>query len=202
MNEVTTHRPPLRATVSGSFKRHLRDVQVSVERLQANGVLVLSPAEPTVVDQFGDFVFVSSDRRRSIKGIQNRHLAAIQRSDFLWLCCADGYVGQSAAMEIGFAVANGVPVYADAAPSDLTLRQYVCPAGTVDSAVALVPAASRRSEISEPSLLVAPEKTLSLVQEELDTIETSLGDWTPRLDDPVERAAATARGLLSLHSTR
>jgi hypothetical protein len=48
----------------------------------------------------------------------------------LWLVCPDGYVGPSAAMEVGYAVASGCLVFADSAPSDWTLRQYVTPVGT------------------------------------------------------------------------
>src|SRR4051812_6526153 len=106
------HRPdhvpdhPTRATVSGSFRRAMGAVQEAVYRLTDAGAQVLSPADPRIVDQFGDFVFVASDRVRAIKLVQSRHLAAIAASDVLWLVAPDGYIGQSGAMEIGYAVAT------------------------------------------------------------------------------------------------
>ena len=100
-------------------------VQERVEQFAQLGAFVLSPSDPRIVDQFGDFVFVASDRVRRIRTVQGRHLEAIGASDLLWLVAPDGYVGQSAAMEIGYAAARDIPVYSDEVPSDLTLRQWV-----------------------------------------------------------------------------
>ena len=49
----------------------------------------------------------------------------IGSADFLWLVCPRGYLGASAVMEIGFAVAATAPVFGTHPPSDLTLRKYV-----------------------------------------------------------------------------
>jgi hypothetical protein len=191
-------RTQLRVTVSGSFKRHLREIQESVAFFQARDVAVLSPADPTIVDQFGDFVFVSSDIRRSIKGIQSRHLAAIQSSDFLWVCCPDGYIGQSASMEIGFAVASGVPVLCDSAPSDLTLRQFCEVTGSLQNAFAV--GFSRPTIAPTPNLLLAPAEAIAGVREQLDRLqEHLLVPSAHREDDPVETIAEAARSALTLH---
>lgn len=100
-------------------------VQDAVEEFSDRGALVLSPSDPRIVDQFGDFVFVASDAVRHIRSVQGRHLAAVGASDMLWLVAPEGYVGVSAAMEIGFAAAREIPVFSDQVPSDLTLRQWV-----------------------------------------------------------------------------
>src|SRR5436305_1073674 len=99
----------LRATVSGSFHRHMPAIEAAVGELWAKGVEVLSPANPQVVDFRGEFLFVASDRLRSIKLVQDRHLEAIGQSDFVWLVCPDGYTGPSACLEIGYARCAGVP---------------------------------------------------------------------------------------------
>src|SRR5215208_5165935 len=101
----------LTATVCGSFRRAMGAVAEAVYRLTDDGVRVLSPADPRVVDRFGDFLFVASDRARAIKLVESRHLAAIEASDFVWLEAPEGYIGQSGAMEIGFAIAVGTPVF-------------------------------------------------------------------------------------------
>ena len=62
-----------------------------------------------------------------VRLLQDRHLASLCHSNFLWLICPDGYVGQSASLELGFAIARGLPIYAEHLPDDLTLRQYVHP---------------------------------------------------------------------------
>jgi hypothetical protein len=117
--------PSMIATVSGSFHRHMHEIERAVHALACLGVRVVSPSDPRVVDARGEFLFVASDQVRSVRLVQDRHLDSISASDFLWLVCPDGYVGQSASMEVGFAVAKKVPIFSTAAPNDLTLRQYV-----------------------------------------------------------------------------
>ena len=189
---------PLFITVSGSFRRHLTAIQAAVAEFTDAGSVVLSPADPRIVDSFGEFVFVSSDLRRSIKGVQNRHLEAIRRSDFLWLACPDGYVGSSAALELGYAAAVGVPVYSDATPTDWTLRQYVTPVGSPASALA----AARLDQFGldaevVPSLLLTPEAGLAQAHQELDLVRHHLlDDRTPRQEDPVEDAVDRIRKIV------
>lgn len=118
-------RVGMRATVSGSFHRHMFGIGEAVGELRQRGVEVLSPSDPTVVDFIGEFLFVASDRLRSIKLVQDRHFEAIRHSDFLWVVCPDGYTGPSTAMEIGAAYLAGVPVYSDAPALDITVGEYV-----------------------------------------------------------------------------
>jgi hypothetical protein len=186
---------PIAVTVSGSFRRHLVAIHEAVESARAFGATVLSPADPRVVDSFGEFVFVSSDLRRSIKGVQNRHLEAIAQSDFLWLVCPDGYVGQSASMEVGYATAAGIPIYSDVAPSDWTIRQYVTPVGTLDIACAL----ARGIDVAPTditTLLLNPTESLERVRRELETVEGALRDRTPATTDAVEAPVRRIRRIL------
>src|SRR3984893_168546 len=115
----------LSATVSGSFHRHMEVITAAVQELTFLSMRVFAPADPRVVAHQGEFLFVASDRVRSVRLVQDRHLESIRAADFLWLVCPDGYVGQSAAMEVGFAAGVGVPIFSAHTPSDLTLRQYV-----------------------------------------------------------------------------
>lgn len=152
---------PVQVTVSGSFRRAMGRVQDVVGEFADRGAFVLSPADPRIVDQFGDFVFVASDAVRHIRTVQGRHLAAISASDLLWLVAPEGYVGVSAAMEIGFAAARKVPVFSDEVPSDLTLRQWVTVVAgpgealrRIDGGLGEKPAAGQ--EVAEGSVLLDP----------------------------------------------
>jgi len=195
-------RRSAQVTVSGSFRRHLPAIQDAVQTLRDLGIVVLSPADPRVAGSFGDFLFVRSDIRRSIKGVQNRHLEAISRSDFLWLVCPDGYVGQSAAMEIGFAVAAGVPVYSDGVPSDWTLRQYVTPTGTLAAALRVAEAEAPPIGVG-PSLLLEPEVALTVVRGQVDDIERRLlRDRAPEQADAVEDLVRGVRSIISVPTAR
>lgn len=158
----------IKATVSGSFRRAMGAVQNVVEELVAHGAFVLSPSDPRVVDQFGDFVFVASDRVRHIRTVQGRHLASIAASDFLWLVAPEGYVGVSAAMEIGFAAANDIPVFSDEVPSDLTLRQWVeVVAGPAAAIERVAPKATGAEPVSAGAVLLDPAAAIQASQEDL-----------------------------------
>jgi hypothetical protein len=166
-------------------------VSDAVYALTDAGVHVLSPADPRVVDQFGDFLFVASDRVRAIKLVQSRHLAAIEASDFLWLVAPEGYVGQSAAMELGYAVAVGTPVFCSEVPVDLTLRQYVRTPGTPAEAVREI-LRVRRGELTPedwPHVLLDPPTVLETAHADLEQIGRELTRPRPGAASAVADAA-------------
>ena len=146
-------RQMLRATVSGSFHRHMVPIYDAVGTLREKGVDVLSPSDPRVVDHLGEFLFVASDKLRSIKLVQNRHFEAIRNSDFLWVCCPDGYTGSSTAAEIGFAYAAGIPVLSDFAPSDVTLQHYVQRVKSLSEVIATARSRARSQDRTSHVLL-------------------------------------------------
>jgi len=160
------------AAVSGSFHRHMDAIGAAVQELMALSVRVLSPADPRIVAQQGEFLFVASDRVRSVRLVQDRHLESIRAASFLWLVCPDGYVGQSASMEIGFAAAVGVPIFATQVPSDLTLRQYVKIVPTLVEAVSTI--SSRSPQRRTEGVLIDPRASIEEAHDILDGIQTAL----------------------------
>jgi hypothetical protein len=101
----------LNATVSGGFHRHMPAIYEAVCFFRELGANVLSPADPRIVDNLGEFLFVASDKLRSIKLVEDRHLEAIRGSDLLWVVCPDGYTGPSTSGEILAATVLKVPVF-------------------------------------------------------------------------------------------
>ena len=187
----------LQATVSGSFRRAMSQVQASVYELTDRGARVLSPADPRVVDSVDGFVFLASDQTRSLRRTQDKHLAAIAASDLLWLVCPDGYVGTSAAMEIGYADHARVPVYATEAPSDSTLREYVT---VVPGIAAALTAAARTAADRWPraplGLLLDPAGAVQDAHAQLDRL--SAGLTSPAGSDPSAHARAVSALLAPL----
>lgn len=167
------------ATVSGSFHRYMREIEVAVHDLSVLGVKVVSPSDPRVVDAKGEFLFVASDRVRSVRLVQDRHLDSIAGSDFLWLVCPDGYVGQSASMEIGFAVARNIRVFSTAAPSDLTLRQYVEVVPSIEAVIHRHPRKAPR----QPTFLIDPHASIETAHAMLDRIEQAFRRSPQQIDD-------------------
>ena len=175
------------------------DVQSVVERFTDSGVLVLSPSDPRVVDSFGDFVFVASDQVRRLRTVQARHLAAIAASDLLWLVAPDGYVGQSAAMEIGFAVAHKVPIFCASVPTDLTLRQWVVSVPSEADAVRRVRQTTSRPAGPEVSLLLDPLPSIEASHVDLEVVRRGLaGSPDPQHTRAAEAAMLRVRERLLL----
>jgi hypothetical protein len=180
--------------VSGSFHRHMEPISSAVRELAALSVRVLSPADPRVVAAQGEFLFVASDRVRSVRLVQDRHLDSIRAADFLWLVCPDGYVGQSASMELGYAAAANIPIFATHAPSDLTLREYVSVVPTLSEALRRVEAnpQPRRPE----GILIDPHPSVEEAHHILDRIEAAL----TRQDTSGEPADVVYRGVADLQT--
>lgn len=120
-------RQPM-VTISGSFNRFLPQVRRAVEECWDDGALVLSPHQPTPYKEIvKGFILLEGDRHHSaqVRSVEDRHLACIARSDFLWVVCPDGYIGNATAMEIGYALAGDVPIYSLHRPGHFRIAEYV-----------------------------------------------------------------------------
>jgi hypothetical protein len=182
----------LTATVSGSFHRHMGAITDAVHELAALSVRVLSPADPRIVAQQGEFLFVASDAVRSVRLVQDRHLESIRAASFVWLVCPDGYVGQSASMEVGFAAAVGVPIFATQVPDDLTLRQYVKIVPTLIAALGMITASHQT--IPPEGILIDPHASVEQAHQILERIEHAL-TRTSGFEDPARRVHRDLTGL-------
>lgn len=114
----------LSAVLCGSFRRSPELLALTFAALNRE-FDVLSPSSIAWIDPSAEFVRLHDERDRDVNEIEQRHLSAIQNADFVWLFCPDGYVGSSAAMEVGYAHALGVPVLAELKPSDQTIAEMV-----------------------------------------------------------------------------
>ena len=188
----------LTVAVSGSFHRHMQAITAAVQQLATLSIRVLSPADPRIVAQQGEFLFVASDPVRSVRLVQDRHLESIRAANFLWLVCPDGYVGQSASMEVGFAAAVGVTIFATRLPSDLTMREYVNTVPTMEEALRTI--ATRSRPRRREGVLIDPHASVEEAHDILQRIETAL-TRPSGLDDPapsVYRDLANLRTKLEL----
>ncbi len=111
--------------LSGSFRRDLEGLRLIHEELTDLGCRVLSPTHVEPSREVDGFMFMRGEEVEAPERIELKHLDAIQRATFVWLHAPEGYVGLSAALEVGFAHAQGVPVFCRAEPSDITLRSFV-----------------------------------------------------------------------------
>jgi hypothetical protein len=121
------------AVLCGSYRRGIPSLLQAYEKLSAAGMRVLSPSGVDFVA--GIDGFLPNDAGTRTEATQALRLDCIRAADLVWLHAPDGYVGISGALEIGFARAAGVPVYAEEIPSDVALCSLVtiCP---LDEAIA------------------------------------------------------------------
>jgi hypothetical protein len=125
----------IKATVSGSFHRHMVEIQEAVANLRALGVEVLSPSDPRVVAADKDFLYVASDKLRSRRLVEERHLEAIRASDFLWVVCPDGYTGPSTSGEVLAAAMVKKPVYSLTNALDISIGDFVEKVSSMSEAI-------------------------------------------------------------------
>jgi hypothetical protein len=143
----------------------------------------------------GEFLFVASDRLRSIKLVQDRHLEAIRASDFLWVVCPDGYTGPSTSGEILAASVLHVPVFSLSQALDITIGQYVRRVPSMRDAIEEV-SPSKRSRSATNHVLIDPEHEIN---RSIITLELLAPFLTNRVGDgagQAERAFDGARTQL------
>ena len=125
MNMVVRSSRPraARAVLCGSYRRDIDGLRRAYDELAVTGCQVLSPRRVDFMD--GEFVVDAAEVGLSPREIENWHLRAIEQSDFILLHAPKGYVGISAAMEIGYALALKKPIFSRTAPVDIMLRELV-----------------------------------------------------------------------------
>jgi NTP pyrophosphatase (non-canonical NTP hydrolase) len=114
-----------RAVLSGTFRRDLSGLREAFEELHDIGCEILSPHRIDITREENGFVYMRGEETSSPQAIENRHLEAIEQADFMWLHAPEGYVGLSASLEIGFASAMSVPIFAKERPADPVIADFV-----------------------------------------------------------------------------
>lgn len=112
------------AVVSGSFNRFLPQIQEAVSKLSSLGINVLSPKESRPVSHINGFVMLERDKG-SPGEVERKHLEAITKSDFLYVVNPKGYIGESVAFEIGYALSKGIPIYSSEMPKDKVFSSFI-----------------------------------------------------------------------------
>lgn len=114
----------MQGTISGSFRRFFQDVYAKMQECTDAGIVILSPRRGKVTHEVTGFVFLDGDTGGP-EDIETRHLQCISRSDFLYVVNPGGYIGPSATLEVGYAIASSVPVFCSEVPSEPILSAFV-----------------------------------------------------------------------------
>lgn len=192
----------------GSYHRDSAGLQAAFDELRNAGCEVLSPLDVNFVASRDDFLLAAHEVERHPREVEREHLRAISAADFVWLHAPNGYVGLSAAMEVGFAQSLGIPVYSREIPSDVTIREFVELADSPSMAAASLRQAGPRAPAVglEPLQIYygkrakergwnqeTPEACLRFMREELDELRRELEQA-----DPTTTAVSTGPAALEL----
>jgi NTP pyrophosphatase (non-canonical NTP hydrolase) len=126
-----------RASVAlcGSFHRDHARLKCEYEALVDAGCRVLSPMDIDWIAERDGFVLAEQELDEEPRSIEQAHLQAMRAADFVWLHAPEGYVGRSASMELGYAHALGLRVFARTLPDDVTLAGLVRRVDSVEAAM-------------------------------------------------------------------
>lgn len=122
---VDIRRGSTEVVISGTYRKDHEGLRRAYEELLDLGCRILSPTTVRIASEADGFVFMEGEERELPESIELRHLGAIQEAQFVWLHAPGGYVGLSAALEVGFAHAIGIPVFSDTAVADPILATFV-----------------------------------------------------------------------------
>lgn len=158
------------AVVSGSFNKFLPQIQEVANTMVVLGINVLSPKTFRAVGTLDGFVILEGEKGSPAR-IERQHLRAIGKSDFLYVVNPEGYIGESVALEIGYALSKGIPIYALAPPREavfLSLINFDLPLAEIKELVA-----NRKKKLAKLALKRSP--TLADLQKYVSAIVKKRG---------------------------
>lgn len=124
-NENSTAACRTSVVLCGTYRKDPKGLLRTFDQLKDSGFAILSPTNVHIESEKQGFVYMQGESTQSPDQLEGRHLDAIQRADFVWFFAPDGYVGPTGALEVGFARANGIPVYTDTSLEDKTIEGFV-----------------------------------------------------------------------------
>jgi len=114
----------LSVVVSSSFRKHFEGISRVVKEFEKVDIQVLSPKPSKIINPKHEFVILETDDTDDPKTLEQRRLDAIEKADALYIYNLDGYIGASATLELGWAIALGKPIYSKEESKDFTLKLF------------------------------------------------------------------------------
>lgn len=126
-----------KVVVCGSFHKNPESMQLLVEELEQTGCQILSPLTIQFKNTTDAFTRSNHDEGFSNIELERFHLRAIKQADFVWLFDPNGYMGNSAIFELGFAQALQKPVFAFESVNDPYVNAIITKVNSVFGAIKL-----------------------------------------------------------------
>ncbi len=117
------NQDPITVSICGSYHRHLKKMHKLIKECKKLGIEVLIPRYAIKKSSTNGFVYLKGEVGTP-KQLQEKNFDAIARSTFILVVNTNGYIGASTSMEIGFAIAKGIPIFCTDTPEDYVFRLY------------------------------------------------------------------------------
>ncbi|OGO87122.1 MAG: hypothetical protein A2Y24_05950 [Clostridiales bacterium GWE2_32_10] len=100
----------MKVVISGSFRKHLKDIMDLKNQLERDGMEVLKPIDSEVIDNLEnpEFVKFIGEESKSEYELQREYDDAIFKCDAHIVCNIGGYIGKSAIREMIMGAGNNV----------------------------------------------------------------------------------------------
>lgn len=103
-----------RCVLHGSFSKHFKEIKQIHELFVRNGIEVLAPAASEIKSFDGGFAVLESDTEKDQRMIELLYLHNLKRlgeNGFSYFVDPEGYIGRSAAYELGVAQISNIPCF-------------------------------------------------------------------------------------------
>jgi len=123
MMRASRNTSPLTVSICGSYHRHLKKMHHLIKECKKLGIEVLIPKYAVKKSSTNGFVYLKGEVGTP-KQLQEKNFDAIARSSFVLVVNTKGYIGPSTSMEIGYAIAKGIPIFCTEPPEDFVFELY------------------------------------------------------------------------------
>lgn len=99
------------ASILGSFNKHYELICRTAEYFQKNGIRVLAPDITSIKENNDGYAILESDQSDDATVLEAKFLENCLKSDFVYVCDLDGYIGKTVMLELGFMLGKGQEVF-------------------------------------------------------------------------------------------
>lgn len=124
-----------RVVICGTYHQDIPFLTRIFRELETTGCRILSPLSLDFVDATQAIVRAPNDYDLSVAELEKYHLRCLRDADFVWLHCPNGYVGVSAAYELGYAGSLHKPIFCFNVPQDDMLAARITVVASVFEAL-------------------------------------------------------------------
>jgi len=114
---------PVTVSICGSYHRHLKKMDRLIKECKKLGIEVRIPKYAVKKSSTNGFVYLKGEVGTP-KQLQEKNFDAIAKSTFVLVVNTNGYIGPSTSMEIGYAIAKGIPIFCTDEPEDFVFKLY------------------------------------------------------------------------------